>query len=60
MQGTRIKICGLTRAEDVAAVVAAGAHAIGFVFYAKSPRYVTPRRAAVSLGRGASALLGGR
>ncbi|HAT30492.1 MAG TPA: phosphoribosylanthranilate isomerase [Janthinobacterium sp.] len=46
MQGTRIKICGLTRAEDVAAVVAAGAHAIGFVFYAKSPRHVTPRRAA--------------
>ncbi len=35
-QRTRIKMCGLTRAEDVAAVVAAGADAIGFVFYPKS------------------------
>jgi phosphoribosylanthranilate isomerase len=43
---TRIKICGLTREEDVQAVVAAGADAIGFVFYPKSPRYVTPERAA--------------
>jgi phosphoribosylanthranilate isomerase len=29
---TRIKICGLTREEDIDAVVAAGADAIGFVF----------------------------
>jgi phosphoribosylanthranilate isomerase len=43
---TRIKICGLTREQDVQAVVAAGADAIGFVFYQKSPRYVTPERAA--------------
>ncbi|MRW87779.1 phosphoribosylanthranilate isomerase [Pseudoduganella sp. FT26W] len=43
---TRIKICGLTREEDVQAVVASGADAIGFVFYPKSPRYVTPERAA--------------
>ncbi len=42
---TRIKICGLTREQDVAAAVEAGADAIGFVFYAKSKRFVTPERA---------------
>lgn len=42
---TRIKICGLTRAQDVDSAVAAGADAIGFVLYAPSPRYVTPERA---------------
>jgi phosphoribosylanthranilate isomerase len=43
---TRIKICGLTRESDVVEAVAAGADAIGFVLYAKSPRYVSPARAA--------------
>lgn len=42
---TRIKICGLTREEDVDAAVEAGADAIGLVLYPKSPRYVTPQRA---------------
>lgn len=45
-QRTRIKICGLTREEDVDAAVAAGADAIGFVLYAKSPRAVSVERAA--------------
>ena len=43
---TRIKICGLTRECDIDAAVAAGADAIGFVMYAKSPRHVSPERAA--------------
>ncbi len=43
---TRIKICGLTRQQDVDAAVAAGADAVGFVLYDKSPRYVSPARAA--------------
>jgi phosphoribosylanthranilate isomerase len=43
---TRIKICGLTREQDVRAAVEAGADALGFVFYPKSPRYVTPGQAA--------------
>lgn len=51
MQRTRIKICGITRAEDLAAAVNAGADAVGFVFYPPSPRYLTPDRAA-ELARG--------
>ena len=43
---TRIKICGLTREEDVDAAVAAGADAVGFVMYEASPRHVTAERAA--------------
>ncbi|MDD0815543.1 phosphoribosylanthranilate isomerase [Curvibacter sp. HBC28] len=43
---TRIKICGLTREEDLDAVVASGADAVGFVLYPPSPRYVSPARAA--------------
>jgi phosphoribosylanthranilate isomerase len=43
---TRIKICGLTREQDVDAAVEAGADAIGFVLYPPSPRAVTVERAA--------------
>ena len=46
MPRTRIKICGLTREQDVDAAVAAGADAVGFVLYRKSARCVTPQRAA--------------
>lgn len=46
MNRTRIKICGLTREEDVRTVVRAGADALGFVFYPPSPRFVSAEKAA--------------
>lgn len=42
---TRIKICGITRAEDALAAARLGADALGFVFYPGSPRAVTPAQA---------------
>jgi phosphoribosylanthranilate isomerase len=46
LQRTRIKICGLTREADLDEAVAAGADAIGFVLYERSPRFVSVARAA--------------
>ena len=42
---TRIKICGITRADDARAAAGAGADAIGLVFYPPSPRYLSVERA---------------
>jgi phosphoribosylanthranilate isomerase len=49
MNRTRIKICGLTREQDVYDAVAAGVDALGFVIYAKSARAITAERAGVIL-----------
>lgn len=43
---TLVKICGLSDQEAVRAAVAAGADAVGFVFFEKSPRNITPEDAA--------------
>ena len=51
MSRTRIKICGLTREADVDDAIDAGADALGFVLYEKSPRHVTLARASELIQR---------
>lgn len=52
---TWVKVCGLSRPTEVEAAVAAGADAVGFVFYEPSPRNITPERAR-ALGQSAGVL----
>ena len=48
---TRVKVCGITNLEDALGAVEAGAGMLGFNFYARSPRYVSPTEARLIVER---------
>lgn len=51
MMIVKVKICGITNYEDAAAALDMGVDLLGFNFYPKSPRYITPEDAAKIIGK---------
>ncbi|MBD3391332.1 MAG: phosphoribosylanthranilate isomerase [Chitinivibrionales bacterium] len=47
----KIKICGITRYEDARVAINLGVDALGFIFYEKSPRHITPARAGAIIAK---------